>query len=71
MTQNHSNARSHQSESMSPTRRHLYVYILMVLMMLTVNSLRGTSGARDYRPTELPPPIKSCEVYPAPVTVTP
>lgn len=65
------NSTAQNDTGLSSYRQHLYVFILMVLVMTMANTLWPTSRAKDYRPMELPPTMKSCDVYPAPLTVTP
>ena len=56
---------------LSTYSQNLYAFILMVLVTTVASNLWPASRVKDYRPTELPPPMKSCDVYPAPVTVIP
>ena len=56
-------------EDIPPFRRHLYVYLLLVLGAMVANSLLGTIESRGRLAlAPVPPPrITSQEVYPAPV----
>lgn len=67
----HNDATAPADTGFSSYRQHLYVFILMVLVMTVANTLWPASRVKDYRPTELPPALRSCDVYPAPQTVTP
>lgn len=67
--QNESSTRN--ETGLSTYSQHLYAFILMVLLTTVASTLWPASRVKDYRPTVLPPPMKSCDVYPAPVTVTP
>jgi hypothetical protein len=56
---------------LSSYSQHLYAFIVIVLLMTVASSYWPGGRVRDCRPAVLPPPLKSSEVYPAPVSVTP
>jgi len=53
-------------QELPASRRHLYFYILLLLVMLLANSLREPRKGDPAR--EVPPGVPASQVYPAPVT---
>jgi hypothetical protein len=67
----HHDSTAPQQNGLSSYSQHVYTLLVIVLLMTLANSFWPGSRVQDCRPTVLPPPMKSCDVYPAPVSVNP